>query len=156
MESNKLANIIKIVVTIIAVIGAILLVRVLMAGEQEITDSVELQNSLVSPLVYFSQILFFAAVIITVILSLLGLFKNPENLKKTLLGLGVFGVLFIIAYFSADANAVLDNAGKVLEGGEAGSSINKLVGAGIVFSLILGAIGLVFFLIDLGKGLIKS
>jgi hypothetical protein len=156
MESNKLANIIKIIVTIIAVIGAVLLVRVLMAGEQEIVENVDLQNSLVSPLVSFSQFLFFAAVIITLVLSLLGLFKNPENLKKTLLGVAIFGGLFIVSNFLSDSNAVLDNAGAVLEGGEEGSSINKLVGSGIIFSLILGATGLAFFVLDLVKGLIKS
>lgn len=156
MESNKLANIIKIIVTIVAVIGAVLLVRVLMAGEEEIVENVDLQNSLVSPLVYFSQILFFAAVIITILLSLLGLFKNPESLKKTLLGLAVFGGLFLVSNILSDSNIVTDNAGVVLEGGEEGSSINKLVGTGIIFSLILGAVGLAFFVLDLVKGLIKS
>jgi len=44
----------------------------------------------------------------------------------------------------------------LLPGGEEGSSTNRFVGTGIWFSVILGFIGLGFFVYDLGKGLIKS
>ena len=45
---------------------------------------------------------------------------------------------------------------RVLMAGEEGSSINRLVGTGIWYSVILGLIGLGFFIYDLVKGLIKS
>ncbi|AUC85457.1 hypothetical protein CW731_09225 [Polaribacter sp. ALD11] len=156
MIDNKLSKIITYVVTAIALVGIILLVRVLMAGEDAVENDVAVQNSVVSPLISFSQYLLYGVIIVTLILSLLGLFKNPENLKKTLLGLTVLGVLFIVSYFLADSTVVIDNAGTILEGGEEGSTINKLTGAGIWFSIILGGIGLAFFILDLGKGLIKS
>jgi hypothetical protein len=143
-------------VTIIAVIGIILLGRVLMAGEDAVKSDVAVQNSVVSPLVSFSQYLLYGVILVTVVLSMWGLFKNPENLKKTLFGLLALGVLFVVAYFLADSNVVIDNAGDVLEGGEAGASINQFTGTGIWFSVILGLIGLGFFIFDLGKGLIKS
>ncbi|TXD49648.1 hypothetical protein [Polaribacter sp. IC073] len=156
MIDNKLSKIITYVVTAIALVGIILLVRVLMAGEDAVENDVAVQNSVVSPLISFSQYLLYGVIVVTLILSLLGLFKNPENLKKTLLGLTVLGVLFIVSYFLADSTVVIDNAGTILEGGEEGSTINKLTGAGIWFSIILGGIGLAFFVLDLGKGLIKS
>ena len=127
-----------------------------MAGEEAVENDVDVANKVVSPLVYFSQYLLYFAVGITLVLSLGGLFKNPESLKKTLLGLGVLGLLFIGAYSLSDSNIVLDNADIVLPGGEEGSSTNRFVGTGIWFSLILGFIGLGFFVYDLGKGLIKS
>ena len=126
-----------------------------MAGEEAVENDVDVANKVVSPLVYFSQYLLYFAVGITLVLSLGGLFKNPESLKKTLLGLGVLGLLFLGAYSLSDSNIVLDNADIVLPGGEEGSSTNRFVGTGILFSLILGFIGLGFFVYDLGKGLIK-
>ncbi|CAI8394878.1 MAG: Uncharacterised protein [Polaribacter sejongensis] len=156
MKDNKITKIITYAVTAIAVIGIILLVRVLMAGEGAVQDDVDVANKVVSPLVYFSQYLLYFTIGVTIVLSLLGLFKNPESLKKTLLALAVLCLLFVTAYFIADSSVVLDNADVILEGGEAGSSINRLVGTGIWFSMILGIIGLGFFILDLVKGLIKS
>ena len=156
MKDNKISKIITYVITLLALIGIILLVRVLMAGEEAVENDVDVANKVVSPLVYFSQYLLYFAIGITLVLSLGGLFKNPESLKKTLLGLGVLGLLFLGAYSFSDSNIVLDNADIVLPGGEEGSSINRLVGTGIWFSVVLGFIGLGFFVYDLGKGLIKS
>ncbi|WP_298762338.1 hypothetical protein [uncultured Polaribacter sp.] len=156
MTNNKVSKIITFVVTAIALVGIFLLVRVLLAGEDAVTDDLDLQNKVVTPLISFSTYLLIGVIAVTIVLSLLGLFKNPENLKKTFLGLAFLGVLFVVAYFLADSNVIVDNAGEVLEGGEAGSTINKMTGAGIWFSIILGAIGLFFFVLDLGKGLIKS
>ena len=156
MKDNKISKIITYVITLLALIGIILLVRVLMAGEEAVENNVDVANKVVSPLVYFSQYLLYFAIGITLVLSLGGLFKNPESLKKTLLGLGVLGLLFVVAYSLSDSNIVLDNADIVLPGGEEGSSINRLVGTGIWYSVILGLIGLGFFVYDLVKGLIKS
>ena len=156
MKDNKFSKIITYIVTAIAVVGIILLVRVLMAGEDAVENDVAVQNSVVSPLVSFSQYLLYGVVIVTLVLSLIGLFKNPDNLKKTLLGVSALVVLFIVAYFIADSDVVIDNANNILEGGEAGSSINQFTGAGIWFSIILGGIGLFFFVYDLVKGLIKA
>ncbi|MDG2357443.1 MAG: hypothetical protein P8L21_04090 [Polaribacter sp.] len=156
MKDNKISKIITYVITALSLIGIILLVRVLMAGEEAVENNVDVANKVVSPLVYFSQYLLYFAIGITLVLSLGGLFKNPESLKKTLLGLGVLGLLFVVAYSLSDSNIVLDNADIVLPGGEEGSSINRLVGTGIWYSVILGLIGLGFFVYDLVKGLIKS
>jgi len=79
MTDNKFSKIITYVVTLIAVIGIILLGRVLMAGEDAVENDVAVQNSVVSPLVSFSQYLLYGVVVVTLVLSLLGLFKNPSN-----------------------------------------------------------------------------
>lgn len=156
MKEDKISKYLSILIAVIAVIGGVFFIRVFMAGEAVETD-VAIQNSVVSPLVTFSQYLLYAAIGVTLIASLLGMVKNPENLKKTVLGLVVLGVLLAISYFTADSNAVLDAQGAVIkEGGQAGSSINKWTGTGIWFSVILGGIGTLFFVWDLLKGLVKS
>ena len=153
MKSNKLLNI---AIAVISVIGIILFIRVAAEDKEALGASVDLQNSLVSPLVYFSTYLLYASVIIAIVLSMISLVRNPDNLKKTLMGLAVLGVIFLISYFTADSAAVLDTQGAVLEGGEEGSATNQLVGTGIWYSVFLGAIASVFFVWDLVKGLVKS
>ena len=66
------------------------------------------------------------------------------------------GVILTLAYFTGDSLPVADPQGKILEGGEAGSSVNQWVSTGIWYSMFLGIIAGAFFVIDLLKGLIKS
>jgi hypothetical protein len=152
MKSNKILNIF---IAAIAIIGGFLFIRVLMEDSVAIEESVDLQNSLVSPLISFSLWLCIAAVVITIGLALLSLIRNPENLKKTLAGLLVLAVLLAVAYFLSDSTVIYDAAGKIQPGGEEGSAINRWVGAGIWYSIILGGIASIFFVVDLIKGLIK-
>ncbi|MDB2385132.1 hypothetical protein N9V96_01535 [Polaribacter sp.] len=156
MKGNNFSKILNILIAVIAIVGAVLFIRIFMADGDALQEDVDLQNSLISPIIYFSTILFIAAVAIAILLSLWTLVRNPENLKKMLLSLAVLGVFLIIAYSLSDNSvAVLDNNGMVLEGGEAGSSTNKWVGTGIMYSLILGAIAGIGFVVDLVRGLIK-
>lgn len=153
MKSNKILNIL---IALIAVIGAFLFVRIFMEDADALKTDGDLQNKVISPIIYFSTFLFYAAVVIAIVLSVWSVIRNPENLKKTLLGVAILGVVLVFAYFLADSNAVLDTQGKVIEGGEAGSSTNKWVGTGIWYSIALGLVASVFFVYDLVKGLIKS
>ena len=149
---NNLSKILNIFIAVIALIGAFLFIRIFMTDG----DDVEALNGSVGNIVSFSTILLYFAVGATLILSLFALFRNPENLKKTLLGLAVLGIVLVFAYFLADSNAVLDTAGKILEGGEAGSTTNQWVGTGIWYSIALGLVASLFFVYDLLKGLVKS
>ena len=149
--NSKFSKILTIIVAVISVIGIALFINV------SITDDVpESISGAVGPLIGFSLYLFYAAVIITVALSIRGLVKNPENLKKTLIGLASMAVLLIIAYILGDSEAVLDAQGNVLKGGELGSSSNQWVGSLIWYSSILVLIGGIFFVYDLAKGLVKN
>ncbi|MGB0891048.1 MAG: hypothetical protein ACPGUU_01760 [Flavobacteriaceae bacterium] len=149
MKGN-LSKILTIVIAAVGVIGAVLFIRVMSAGE----DQEALSNS-VGSIVMFSQILLYVAIGVTIVLSLWSMLKNPAALKKALLGIGVLAVLLVISYFLGDSNAVTDAQDNVLLYGEAGASSNKWTSTGIWYSLILGAIGTVFFVSDLVKGLIK-
>ena len=149
--NSKFSKILTIIVAVISVIGIALFINV------SITDDVpESISGAVGPLIGFSLYLFYAAVIITVALSIRGLVKNPENLKKTLIGLAAMAVLLVIAYILGDSEAVLDAQGNVLKGGELGSSSNQCVGSLIWYSSILVLIGGIFFVYDLAKGLVKN
>jgi hypothetical protein len=153
MKSNK---ILSIIIAVVALVGAFLFIRIFMEDAEAIETNVDLQNKVISPIIYYSTFLLIATVAITVVLSLVSLVRNPENLKKTLMGLAVLGVLLIISYGLSDSDAVINAAGGISDGGEAGSSTNKWVGTGIWYSIILGVIASGFFVYDLVKGLIKS
>jgi uncharacterized membrane protein len=153
MKSNK---ILSIIIAVVALVGAFLFIRIFMEDAEAIETNVDLQNKVISPIIYYSTFLLIATVVITVVLSLVSLVRNPENLKKTLMGLAVLAVLLIISYGLSDSDAVINAAGGISEGGEAGSSTNKWVGTGIWYSIILGVIASGFFVYDLVKGLIKS
>lgn len=155
MKGN-LSKILSILIAVIAVIGAFLFIRIFMEDATAIETDMEVQNSVISPIIFFSTSLLYIAIGIAVIMSVVNLVKNPDNLKKTLLGLAVLGVILVLAYFTGDSLAVTDPQGKVLEGGEAGSSVNQWVSTGIWYSMFLGIIAGAFFVWDLIKGLIKS
>ena len=156
MKGNNLSKFLSIFVAIIAVIAAVLFVRVFLEDSEAIKTDATIQNSVVSPLVTFSTILLYLAIGVTILLSIWTVIRNPESLKKTLLGLVVLGVVLVVAYFFADSAAVLDAQGKVLEGGEAGAASNQWAGTGIWFSIFLGIVAGAFFVFDLVKGLVKS
>ena len=152
MKGNNLSKFLSIFIAIIAVVAAVLFIQVFLTDEENLAEV----NAAVSPLVGFSTFLLYAAIGVAVLLSLWSMIKNPENLKKTLLGIVVLGVVLIVSYFFADSAAVVDAQGKVLEGGEADAVSNQWAGTGIWFSIALLAVAGAFFVIDLVKGLIKS
>ena len=149
---NNLSKILNIFIAVIALIGAFLFIRIFITDGSDVSAL----DGAVGNIVSCSTILLYFAVGATLILSFIALFRNPENLKKTLLGIALLGVVLVFAYFLADSEAVLDTADKVLVGGEAGSTTNQWVGTGIWYSIALGLVASLFFVYDLLKGLVKS
>lgn len=149
--NNKFSKILMLLVALISVIGLALFINVFVSEEGTASLS-----KAVSILVVFSTYLLYAVVAVTIVLSILTLIKNPDNLKKTLLGVGALAVLLVISYVLGDSNAVLDAQGGVIEGGEEGAAGNQWVGSLIWLSTILVVIGSIFFVYDLIKGLVKS
>ncbi|MCK0132420.1 hypothetical protein MWU59_12995 [Flavobacteriaceae bacterium F08102] len=146
--NNRILNII---ILVISVIGLFFMVRIMMEGSDVVKESAELQASIVDPFITFANVVLIITAVITVIWSIINLFKNPKTLKTTLIGVAVFVVLFLIAYFTASDAIPLDVFGdpmvlkdmnsKVLSPEEAASTM-KNVTALINFTGILGAIGI--------------
>jgi nucleoside recognition membrane protein YjiH len=152
--NKTLTKILPLVAGLIGFIGFFFFVRILIEGDDAIKTDVGLQNGILSPFISFSIFLLIAVAILAVVFSMLNLFKHPDVLKRTMLGVGILAVLLVIAYSFASGEAVTDQMGKILEDGEAGS-VSKWISTLINYSFILGAIGLVFFLVDFVKGLVK-
>jgi len=151
---NKLSKIVTAVAAVIGVIGFFFFIRVLMAGDDAIENDAAVQASIVPPFITFSLAVFYLTIGVTIFFSLRGMVQNPENLKKTVLSLVMLGAVLAVSYMFASDAEVTDVFGKTLKDGEAGAT-SKWVGTGIIYSLVLGTIGLVLFIVDLLKGLVK-
>ncbi|GGG94837.1 hypothetical protein GCM10011416_10340 [Polaribacter pacificus] len=156
---SKLSKILTGVAAVIAVIGFYYFVMILNYGEDAIKSDPDVQGSTISPFVTFSVIVLVLAIASAVIFSVINMVKNPESLKKTLLSLAVLAVIFAVAYMFSKDTSLVDAVGNkdwqaTIDSGEAGS-ISKWVDTGIRYSVVLGAIGLGLFVVDIVKGLIK-
>ncbi len=137
------ANFLKFITLIISVIGVILLVRVIQTDGDE---------SAVSMIINYTMLILLVTVAITILFSIFNLLKNPATLKKTLISLAVFGIIFAINYMMAGDGAAYNGKHEVML--EAGST-SKLVDAGIKFSMTLGVIAFLLVVFDSVKSLVK-
>ena len=126
-----------------------------MEGDDSVKESLDLQNSLVSPFVSFAKVILIITTVITVVFSLWNLVRQPKLLKKTLVSLAALAVLLLISYMMASDEATTNMSGNIIKDGEAGST-SKWVSTGIWYSMILGGIGLAFFLWDFVKSLVST
>jgi len=152
--NKKLSKILTIIAGVIGLIGFYFFVRIVMAGDDPIKADVTLQNSILSPFISYSIFLLVIVAGISVVFSLINLFKNPEILKRTLIGIAFLAVLLVAAYSMASDAAVTDGFGHMIKDGEAGT-VSKWVSTLINFSFYLGIIGLAMFLFDFLKSLVK-
>jgi glucan phosphoethanolaminetransferase (alkaline phosphatase superfamily) len=153
--NSTVSKILSLVSGLIGLIAIYFLARIIMEGDDAVKESLELQNSLVSPFVSFARIILIITAIIAILFSLWNLVRQPKLLKKSLISLAAMAVLLIVAYGLASDAAVTNASGNIIKDGEAGS-VSKWVSTGIIYSMILGGIGLAFFLWDFVKGLITK
>ncbi|PCI35802.1 MAG: hypothetical protein COB60_01455 [Flavobacteriaceae bacterium] len=152
--TKNISRIITAIAGVIALIGFFFFVRILMEGDDAITEDAGLQASIIDPFITFSLWTLGLIALVTVIMSVVSLVMNPAALKKALIGIVAMGIIGVISYSMANGDEVLDTFGTVLKNGAAGST-SKLSGTGIWFAIILGAIGLLGFVVDSVKSLVK-
>lgn len=164
MNNTKLTRILTAVSALIGLVGFIFLVMIINYGDEALTNDLSAQESVVSPLITFSTWILYLTIAVTIVFSVINLAKNPDQLKKALISVGVLGVILIAVYAGAPDNIPLDvnnqpipfesADGSILTGDEA-LSASKWVSTGINYAIVLGGVGLAFFLWDFVKGLIK-
>ena len=150
--NSKVSKILSLVSGLIGLIAIYFLVRIIMEGDDAVTESLDLKNSLVSTFVKFAKVILLISTVVAVVFSLWNLVRQPKLLKKTLVSLAALAVLLLISYMMASDEATTNMSGNIIKDGEAGST-SKWVSTGIWYSMILGAIGLGFFLWDFVKSL---
>tara|TARA_R100001369_G_scaffold48565_1_gene75069 strand:- start:22256 stop:22693 length:438 start_codon:yes stop_codon:yes gene_type:complete len=126
-------KVLKYLALVIGVIGLILVGRIIIAGDESITASVEDQQSLLDPLMWLSYIVLGLSILIVGVFVIRGLFTG--NVKNTLISVGAFLLVIVIAYVVTDGTETVLKDGTTLS-----ASGDHWVGAGLVMFYILAAV----------------
>lgn len=118
-------KLVKIAAIILSVLSVIFLGLLMANSDAE-------DNSWVSPLIYISYFILAACIAVVLIFVLKNLFSNKDNLKRTLISVGLFLGVVLISYILADSSEVTAN-GEVFS-----SSTSKWVSTGLNVFYILG------------------
>jgi len=129
MNLHKVTKIAAIVISILSLVA--------LGGLMATSDSED--NSWISPLIYLSYVILLACIVVVLIYIFKNLFSNKENLKKTLISIGVFFGLVLISFISADGTEVKSASNEIL----ASESTSKWVSTGLnmFYLLAFAAIG---------------
>jgi uncharacterized membrane protein len=140
----NLQNIVKIICAVFGLLGVIFLFRVIGAGDEEIKMAASMGDfGTVSPLVSLSIAILVITVIITVLFSLLNLASSGQKLKKSLLFIGCFVVILVIAYGASSGVETPLKDGEILS-----ASGSRWVETGLRMFYLLAALAIgsmVFF-----------
>ena len=153
--NSKISKILSILTGAVSLVAIFFLVRIIMEGDDVVKESIDVQNSIVSPYITFAKVILVVTAVLAVGFSLWNLIKHPQLLKKALISISVLGLLLFLAYIMADDGVTLNSSGNVLREGEAGSK-SKWVSTGILYSLILGGVALLGVLMDFVKSLVSK
>ncbi|UZH54072.1 hypothetical protein JRG66_08650 [Salinimicrobium tongyeongense] len=143
-----LHKILKYLALVIGVVGLILWGRVLMAGDDAIENSADVQASVVSPFLYVAYLVFAIIVLLVVFFVIKGLFSG--DIKRTLIAVGSFILVVAIAYVLTDGTEKQLRDGTMLS-----ANTDHWVGAGLVTFYILAAAAVLLMVLSGVRKLIK-
>ena len=129
-------KILKYLAVVFGLVGAVLLVRVLMAGDDAITEQADVQSSVVDPFLWVSYIIMGLVILLVLFYVLRGLFKG--DVKKTLISVGAFLLILVLAYVLADDTIMYDRNNVEM----ISASGAKWVSTGLIAFYILGALAI--------------
>ena len=144
---------------IISFIAIYFFVQVMVTGDE--TIQAEQGAGIVGPFVYYTISLLIAIAVITVLFSIIGLFRKPEALKKTLLSTALFGGIVTISYLIASDDVVRDSLGQIIKVNgetisvEEAKNLSKNVGMGMWTTFICGFIAVFSIVVGSVKSIIK-
>ncbi|MCY2685693.1 hypothetical protein [Salinimicrobium sp. TH3] len=144
----SLHKILKYIALVIGVIGLILWGRVLMAGDDAIENSADVQASVVTPFLYVAYLVFAIIVLLVLFYVIKGLFSG--DIKRTLIAVGAFILVVAIAYLLTDGTETQLSDGTMLS-----ANANHWVGAGLVTFYMLAGIAILLMVVSGIRKLIK-
>lgn len=136
-------KIIKIVLIVLGLAGAALW---FMLPSSDVPATEASQNSAMNLMFVMTYILLAIAIIASLLFTLAKLFSSPASLKKTLITLGGFIVIVVIAYvFASDSD--VDMAGLAKGGIQTTEGTVKAIGAGLNVFWIMTAIAVILMVV---------
>ena len=137
-------KILKIVALVLSLAGIFFLVRIVAKGDDAIKAAYEGgDSSIVDPMAFVAYIVLGLVLAFVLIFVFKNLFSGGASLKKTLLSVGLFLAVLLIAYLVSGG----DPTKYLYNGKEATAGQSQLVGGGLVafYILILFAAGTMLF-----------
>ena len=111
----KLQTLIKIICAVLGVVGIIFLFTIVGAGDETIKmAAAEGDYSHVSPMVELARIVLIATLAITLLFSLRTLFSDKKKLKKSLISIGLFGLVVLAGFLMSEGVETPLKDGEVL------------------------------------------
>lgn len=134
MNLHKVTKIAAIVISILSLVA--------LGGLMATSDNTE-DNSWISPLIYLSYVILLACIVVVLIYVFKNLFSNKENLKKTLIYIGVFFGVVLVSFILADGTEIKSASNEII----ASESTSKWVSTGLntFYLLAIVAIGTMFW-----------
>jgi NADH:ubiquinone oxidoreductase subunit 6 (subunit J) len=148
----NLQNIIKIVSGLLGVLGALLLIRIMSLGDDQIKMDASMGDySSISPLINLAIFILLIAVVVTVVFSIITLASDPKKLKKSLIASVLFLLVIAISFGVSEGVETPMKDDKILS-----ASGSRLVGTGIVSFYILTVIAFGSMMFSSIKKIIKK
>ncbi|MFD2551732.1 hypothetical protein ACFSQP_07890 [Bizionia sediminis] len=148
-----LHKILKIVAGLLGLLGIVFLVRIISEGDESIKSAATMgDTAIVDPMAYVAYAIMALTIGFVVLFVLKNLVTNTATLKNTLISVGIFAAVLVIAYAVSGG----DSMAYYYNGIQASESASQLVGAGLVAFYILIATAAVIMLLSSLKKIISK
>ena len=148
----NIQTIVKIISAVFGLLGIVFLFRIIGAGDEEIKMAATSGDfATVSPLVSLAIAILFITVSITLVFSILNLASSSKKLKKSLIFIGCFVVVTIIAYAASDGVETPMKDGEVLS-----ANGSRWVGTGLRMFYILATLAILSMILSGAKKILKK
>ena len=148
----NIQTIVKIISAVFGLLGVVFLFRIIGAGDEEIKMAATSGDfATVSPLVSLAIAILFITVSITLVFSILNLASSSKKLKKSLIFIGCFVVVTIIAYAASDGVETPMKDGEVLS-----ANGSRWVGSGLSMFYILATLAILSMILSGAKKILKK
>ena len=147
----NLQTIVKIISAVFGLLGVVFLFRIIGAGDEQIKMAATSGDfSTVSPLVSLAIAILLITVLITLVFSVLNLASSSKKLKKSLIFIGCFVVVTLIAYAASDGVETPMKDGEVLS-----ANGSRWVGTGLRMFYILATLAILSMVLAGAKKILK-
>ena len=148
----NLQTIVKIISAVFGLLGVVFLFRIIGAGDEEIKMAATSGDfAIVSPLVSLAIAILLITVSITLVFSILNLASSSKKLKKSLIFIGCFIVVTLIAYAVSDGVETPMKDGEVLS-----ANGSRWVGTGLRMFYILATLAILSMVLSGAKKILKK
>ena len=148
----NLQTIVKIISAVFGLLGVVFLFRIIGAGDEEIKMAATSGDfATVSPLVSLAIAILLITVSITLVFSILNLASSSKKLKKSLIFIGCFIVVTLIAYAASDGVETPLKDGEVLS-----ANGSRWVGTGLRMFYILATLAILSMVLSGAKKILKK